>query len=268
MPRAASSGSSAISAFSVVSTAVDGAVAVLAAARARSRSPSASRRPPPRARGRRRTARFDRDRVAVRRPRAGSASRRSGRRPRRLSARRLARASASSAWRDLSLGREVGGRGGDLGARAAPRATRSPPRGARRPAARPAPARSAPRRSPARSRSRVVRPERGAARDQHPLAVGERGEQVDGPDQDVAGLRVERDPPARRDRRQLLEVGGARRPRRLGAVDRVDPDQRAVALAAARLARRARDLVAGAQLAAPDLRGGDVDVARERARGR
>ncbi len=41
----------------------------------------------------------------------------------------------------------------------------------------------------------------------------------------------------------------------------VDVNERAVALAAARLARRAADLVAGAQLAAAHLRGGDIDVA-------
>ena len=47
---------------------------------------------------------------------------------------------------------------------------------------------------------------------------------------------------------------------RLAPVDAVDVDQRAVALAAARRSRRARHLVARAQLAPADLRSGDVHV--------
>src|SRR5690242_17425682 len=46
----------------------------------------------------------------------------------------------------------------------------------------------------------------------------------------------------------------------LGAVDRVDVNQRRVALAAARLARRARDLVTALHLTTADLGRGDVDV--------
>ena len=66
-------------------------------------------------------------------------------------------------------------------------------------------------------------------------------------------------PAVRRRRRQVLEVAPLLL--RALAVHRLDPDQGAMALAAARRARRAGDLVAGAQLAAADLRGGDVDVA-------
>ena len=63
----------------------------------------------------------------------------------------------------------------------------------------------------------------------------------------------------RRRGRQVLELHALAL--RLLAVDRRDADQGAVALAAARRPRRAGDLVAGAQLAAADLGGGDVDVA-------
>ena len=51
-----------------------------------------------------------------------------------------------------------------------------------------------------------------------------------------------------------------RRPRRRAAVDGVDADQRREALGAARRAHRAGDAVAGDELAALDLGGGDVDV--------
>ena len=93
---------------------------------------------------------------------------------------------------------------------------------------------------------------------QHPLPEGKRREQVDRPGEDVAAL-AERQPAARRDRGELLELGGPSPG--LLAVDGRDANQSAVALAAARGPRGARDLVAGAQLAAPDLGGGDVDVA-------
>ena len=73
------------------------------------------------------------------------------------------------------------------------------------------------------------------------------------------GVAVERQAPLRQDRRQLVELG-AIGGLRLAAVDPIDVDQRAVALAAARRARRPGDLVAGSQLAAADLRGRDVDV--------
>ena len=60
-----------------------------------------------------------------------------------------------------------------------------------------------------------------------------------------------------------VKSSNSRRSSSLGfsAVDLIDVDERAVALAATRLARRPGDLVAGAQLAAADLRSGDVDVA-------
>ena len=55
----------------------------------------------------------------------------------------------------------------------------------------------------------------------------------------------------------------------LGAppVDRGDPDQRPVALTTARLPGRAVTLIAGAELAALDLRGRDVDVPLGRSAG-
>ena len=57
-----------------------------------------------------------------------------------------------------------------------------------------------------RARSSVVRPERGCGQDQHPLAEGERAEQVDRADERIAlSIRSEQ-PPVRRRRRQILEV--------------------------------------------------------------
>ena len=64
----------------------------------------------------------------------------------------------------------------------------------------------------------------------------------------------------RRDRGQVLEARAPVLLGRLLAVDLLDADEGAVALAAPRLARRPADLVADAKLAAADLGGGDVDV--------
>ena len=112
----------------------------------------------------------------------------------------------------------------------------------------------------ASERSSVVRPERSGGADQDPLAVGERGKQVDGAHEHVRAGPVERHPPLGLDRRQRVELD-PRVARRLLSVDGVDVDEGAVALAAARVACRPGDLVAGAQLAPPHLGGGDVDVA-------
>ena len=79
---------------------------------------------------------------------------------------------------------------------------------------------------------------------EHPLAEGERAEQVDRPHHRVQ-LRIRREHASMRRRRgEVLEVATLI----LGAlpVDRLDPDQSAVPLAAPRSARGASHLVAGA----------------------
>ena len=143
--------------------------------------------------------------------------------------------------------------------RAGPAPTAGPPRGARRRAAT----------QRCASVSAIAEPEGAQQRrsprarlgeDEHPLAEGERAEQVDARDQRIArsasGANRRR---CGRRRGQVLEVASLLL--RALPVDRLDPDQGAVALAAARRPRRAAHLVAGPQLAAADLRGGDVDVA-------
>ena len=92
------------------------------------------------------------------------------------------------------------------------------------------------------------------------MAEGERREQVDRADEQVGAGRVEQHSRAGQLRRERVELGPHLGPGLL-AVDAVDVDERTVALAAARLARRALDLVAGAKLAAAHLGRGDVDVA-------
>ena len=97
-----------------------------------------------------------------------------------------------------------------------------------------------------------------AAADQHARALAERRQPLDGLERHVVG--AERQALGRPGGRQVLEL------RALGdlvgraAVDRVDADERREALGAARRAHRAGDPVAGHELAALDLRGGDVDV--------
>ena len=106
---------------------------------------------------------------------------------------------------------------------------------------------------------------RGAG-DRDARALADRGQPLDRLERRVVG--PEREALGRQRARQVVEV------RALGdlvgraAVDRVDPDQRRVALRAARLAHRPADRVAGDELAAAHLRGGDVDVVVGRLRRR
>ena len=66
------------------------------------------------------------------------------------------------------------------------------------------------------------------------------------------------------ERRQVVEVDLVARLVRILEIDRVDLEQREVALALLRAADLAFDRVAGAQAEPPDLRGRDVDVVRAR----
>ena len=97
-----------------------------------------------------------------------------------------------------------------------------------------------------------------AADDRDARAAAERREPLDRLQREVVG--VQRDALGRVAARQVVVL------RALGdlvgraAVDRVDADERRVALGAARRADRARDLVARDELAAAHLGGGDVDV--------
>ncbi len=96
------------------------------------------------------------------------------------------------------------------------------------------------------------------AGDDHARALAERREPLDRADGRVLG--AERDAIGRPGDRQVLEAGALGDLLGRAAVDGVDADQRREALRAARGAHRAGDLVARHELAALDLRGGDVDV--------
>src|SRR5262245_23116816 len=101
-------------------------------------------------------------------------------------------------------------------------------------------------------REQQSRPARARLReDQYPLAEGERTEQVDRADQRLGSGVGREQPPVRRRRREILEMAALV----LGAlaVDGLDPDERAVALAPPRLPGRARDLVTRPKLAPTDL---------------
>ena len=76
----------------------------------------------------------------------------------------------------------------------------------------------------------------------------------------VVGRGLELDPVLRVERRQVLEEDLLARAFRRLEVDRLDLDQREVALAVLRRPDLARHRVAGVQVELPDLRGGDVDV--------
>ncbi len=99
--------------------------------------------------------------------------------------------------------------------------------------------------------------------DQHALAVGQRDERSERPDEGALValelLAGEREPPVRGLWLEVLEAGSWRAG--LGAVDGVDVDEGRMALATPRLARRSADKIAVAELTAADLRGRDVDVA-------
>ena len=104
-----------------------------------------------------------------------------------------------------------------------------------------------------------MRPEWRLGNHQDPLAEGERGKQVDRAHQHIIRVGTDRDSTPRGNRGQLLEAGAPLLSGLL-AVYPLHAHQRRVTLAATGLASRTLDLVAGTQLAAADLRGGDVDV--------
>src|SRR4051812_30923052 len=97
-----------------------------------------------------------------------------------------------------------------------------------------------------------------AAGDRDPRAASERRQPLDRAQRRVVG--VERDALRRPRARQLVERRALRDLLRRLAVDRLDAHERRVALGAPRRAERAADAVAGDELAAADLGGGDVDV--------
>ncbi len=103
---------------------------------------------------------------------------------------------------------------------------------------------------------RLARPRRAA--DQHARALAERRQPLDGLERHVLG--VERQALGRPGHRELVELGALGHLLGRAAVDRVDAHERGEALRAPRSPHGAADAVAGHELAALDLRGGDVDV--------
>ena len=96
------------------------------------------------------------------------------------------------------------------------------------------------------------------ARDDHARALAERRQPLDRADRQVLG--AQRDALVRPRDRQVLEARALGDLLGRAAVDGLDADQRREALGPAGRADRAADLVAGDELAALDLGGGDVDV--------
>ena len=96
--------------------------------------------------------------------------------------------------------------------------------------------------------------------DQAALALADRRQQVHDARGQVAGRRLEPQPLLRIERRQVLEEQLLARLIRRLEVDRLDLDQREVALAFLRRTDLARHRVAGLQVELPDLRRRDVDV--------
>ena len=112
--------------------------------------------------------------------------------------------------------------------------------------------------------SSIVLPVRGGAtiRPRWPLPIGV--DQVHAPATDMSPRRLELEPLLRVERRQVVEEDLVAGDLRVLEVDRLDLDQREVALAFLRRADLAGDGVAGAQVEAADLRRRDVDVVRAR----
>ena len=96
--------------------------------------------------------------------------------------------------------------------------------------------------------------------DQAALALAERRQQVHHPARQVLGLGLEIDLLLRVERREVLEEDLLLRLLGRLEVDRLDLDQREVALAVLRRPDDAGDGVAGVQVELADLRGRDVDV--------
>ena len=99
--------------------------------------------------------------------------------------------------------------------------------------------------------------------DQRALALAERRHQIDDARRDVLAGRVvdlHLQPLRRIERRQIVEMDLVPDFFRIVEIDRVDLEQREIALALLRAADRPLDRIAGLQREAPDLRGRDVDV--------
>ena len=96
--------------------------------------------------------------------------------------------------------------------------------------------------------------------DQAALALADRHHQVEHARRQVLGVGLERDRALRIERRQVLEEHLLARAFRRLEVDRLDLDQREVALAVLRRPDLARHGVAGVQVELADLRRRDVDV--------
>jgi hypothetical protein len=103
-----------------------------------------------------------------------------------------------------------------------------------------------------------------AMSDQRPLPLPDRRDQVDDPGRHPARLRLQVELVLRVERCQVVEQDLV--PGRLGLleVDRLDLEEREVAFALLGRTDLSGDRVAGAEVEASDLRGGDVDVVRAR----
>ena len=103
--------------------------------------------------------------------------------------------------------------------------------------------------------------------DQAALALAERRDKIDHPRRKVLrrrDIQLHLEPLVRIERRQIVEMDLVPDLLRVLEIDRVDLEQREIALAFLRAPDRALDRVAGLQREAADLRGRDVDIVRTR----
>ena len=94
------------------------------------------------------------------------------------------------------------------------------------------------------------------------LSLADRRDQIHHPHGQVAVLALEPDPCVGVARPEVVERDPVLRLFRLVAVDRLDLEQREVALPLLRRPHLSHDRVAGAEIEPLDLAGGDVDVVR------